>query len=136
MNRNKPSNLQALTPREREIIDALYKLGEGTVGQVQATLVQKATYSTVRAQLGILERKGYVLHRERYLRYVYIPVLPKQRAAIADLRHILETFFDGSTERLVVTLLSEIPPEELERLLRNIETFQMSRAAEWEQTER
>jgi|SRR5581483_6566555 len=49
MNRNKPSTLQALTRRERDIIDALYKLGEGTVGQVQAALLQKATYSTVRA---------------------------------------------------------------------------------------
>jgi len=120
MKRKKSSNLRALTRRERELMDVLYKLGEGTVEQVQTTLLQKATYSTVRAQLGTLERKGYVLHRERHLRYLYVPVIPKQQAAIRELHRIGETFFDGSTEKVVLALLSEIPLEEIESLLRNV----------------
>lgn len=117
------NNLQSLTRREREIMDALYKLGAGTVADVQEMLVQKPHYSTVRAELAVLERKGHVLHRERQLRYVYAPVLPKEQAAMSALRHVRETFFDGSTEKLLITLLRELAPEEFEDVLRKIEQF-------------
>lgn len=122
--RGKESNsLQSLTRREREIMDALYKLGVGTVAQVQGMLVQKPHYSTVRAELAVLERKGHVLHRERQLRYVYVPVLPKEQAAISALRHVRETFFGGSTERLLATMLSELAPEERAHVLRKVESL-------------
>jgi BlaI family transcriptional regulator, penicillinase repressor len=117
LGRNKSSNLWSLTRREREIMDALYKLGSGTVAEVQAMLADKPHYSTVRAELSILERKGHVRHHERNLRYVYAPVLPKDQAGRTALKHVLETFFDGSTETLTVALLSELGPEELEHVL-------------------
>lgn len=104
-------------------MDALYKLGIGTVAEVQAMLAYKPHYSTVRAELSILERKGHVRHRERNLRYVYAPMLPKEQAGLKALQHIRETFFDGSTEQLLIALIGELAPKELEGVLRKLETF-------------
>lgn len=123
LDRKKSDSVHSLTRREREVMDALYRLGEGTVGEVQATLTQKAHYSTVRAQLSVLEQKGHVLHHERYLRYAYVPVLPKEQAGIAALRHVLKTFFDDSIENLLTSLLCELAPEERARVLRKINAF-------------
>jgi hypothetical protein len=65
------------------------------------------------AELGILERKGHVLHRKQHLLYVCAPVLSKEQAGASALRHFLETFFDGSTEKLLMPLFRESPREEL-----------------------
>ena len=91
------------------------------LAEVQAILVQKPHHSQVRAELGILERKGHLLHRKQHLLYVYAPVLSKEQAGASGLRHFLDTFFDGSTEKLLMTLFRELPREELEDVLRNIE---------------
>ena len=123
MSRKKSNNLQSLTRREREIMDALYKLGIGTVAEVQAMLAYKPHYSTVRAELSILERKGHVRHQERNLCYVYAPMLPKEQAGLTALQHVRETFFDGSTEQLLIALIGELAPGELEGVLRKLETF-------------
>src|SRR5882724_10449100 len=74
MNKAKP---HSLTRRERQIMDVLYKLERATVGQVLAKLADKPSYSTVRAQLRVLEEKGHVRHEEHGLRYVYIPAVPR-----------------------------------------------------------
>jgi BlaI family transcriptional regulator, penicillinase repressor len=123
LSRKKSNNLQSLTRREREIMDALYKLGAGTVAEIQAILAYESHYSTVRAELSILKRKGHVRHHERNLRYVYTPVLPKAQAGLTALQHVRETFFDGSTETLLIALLGELAPEELEHVLHKLETF-------------
>jgi len=111
---------ERLTRRERQVMDALYKLERATVGQVLAQLKDKPSYSTVRALLGILESKGHVRHEEHGLRYVYIPVVPRDLARRSALRHVVETFFDGSLEQVVAALLGgevlKPSPQELERL--------------------
>lgn len=112
----------ALTRRERQIMDVLYKLERATVAEVLRKLADQPSYSTVRAQLRILEEKGHVRHEEHGLRYVYLPTVPRDVARRSALRHLLETFFEGSAENLVATLLggevSRISREELERLAR------------------
>jgi len=117
MSKAKP---HSLTRRERQIMDVLYKLERATVGQVLAKLADKPSYSTVRAQLRVLEEKGHVRHEEQGLRYVYIPAVPRDVARRSALRHLVETFFEGSTEKTVATLLggeiSRISSEELDRL--------------------
>jgi predicted transcriptional regulator len=114
----------ALSRRERQIMDILYKLERGSVGQVLSELANKPSYSTVRAQLRVLEEKGHVRHEEHGLRYVYIPAVPRDVARRSALRHLVETFFDGSTEKVVAALLggeiARIFPEELDRLARLI----------------
>src|SRR5580704_6712808 len=116
--------LNALFRREREIMDILYKLERASVGQVLGKLADKPNYSTVRAQLRVLEEKGHVRHEEQGLRYVYAPAVPRDVASRSALRHLVETFFDGSTEKVVAALLggevARISPEELDRLTRLI----------------
>lgn len=116
---------KALARRERQIMDVLYKLERGTVGEVLAALPDRRNYSTVRAQLRVLEEKGHVRHEEQGLRYLYFPAVPREVARRSALRHLMETFFDGSTEKVVAALLggeaSRISRAELERLTRLIE---------------
>jgi len=116
----KKPKLKALARRERQIMDILYKLERATVGQVLAALPDRPNYSTVRAQLRVLEEKGHIRHEEHGLRYVYFPAVPRDVARRSALRHLVETFFDGSTEKVVTALLggevSRISSEELERL--------------------
>jgi predicted transcriptional regulator len=109
-----------LTRRERQIMDVLYKLERAAVSEVLAQLTGQPSYSTVRAQLRVLEEKGHVRHEEHGLRYVYVPTVPRDVARRSALRHLVETFFDGSSEKLVAALLggeiSRISREELDRL--------------------
>jgi predicted transcriptional regulator len=110
--------------RERQIMDILYQLERASVGEVLAKMAGKLSYSTVRAQLRVLEEKGHVRHEEHGLRYVYVPAVPREVASRSALRHLVETFFDGSTEKVVAALLggevARISPEELDRLARLI----------------
>jgi len=119
MKKPKPN---ALARRERQIMDVLYKLERATVAEVLRKLADQPSYSTVRAQLRILEEKGHVRHEEHGLRYVYVPTVPRDIARRSALRHLVETFFEGSAENLVATLLggkiSRISCEELDRLAR------------------
>ena len=113
-----------LARRERQIMDVLYKLERATVGQVLAALPDQLNYSTVRAQLRVLEEKGHLRHEDHGLRYVYFPAIPRDVARRSALRHLVETFFDGSVENVVAALLggevSHISSEELDRLARLI----------------
>jgi len=121
MTKSKP---QALARRERQIMDVLYKLERASVGQVLAALPDQLNYSTVRAQLRVLEEKGHVRHEEHGLRYVYFPAVPRHVARRSALRHVVETFFDGSVENVVAALLggevTRISRKELDRLARLI----------------
>jgi len=101
-------------------MDIIYKLGRATAGEVMERLTGEPTYSTVRAQLRVLEDKGYVLHEEEGLRYVYTPKVPRHEIRHSALRHVVDTFFEGSTQKVVAALLgsdgSKVSPEELERI--------------------
>lgn len=120
----KPPKASALSRRERQIMDILYRLERASVGEVLAALGDKPNYSTVRAQLRVLEEKGHVRHEEHGLRYIYIPSVSRDVARRSALRHLVETFFDGSTENVVAALLggeaAHITPEELDRIARLI----------------
>src|ERR1700722_1858982 len=95
----------ALSRRERQIMDILYRRGRATAGEVLADLTGDPSYSTVRTQLRVLEDKGHVHHEEVGLRYVYVPAVPRRAARKSALRHIVDTFFDGSSEQAVAALL-------------------------------
>jgi len=116
--------LPALSRRERQIMDILYKLERAAVGDVLAAMPAKPklSYSTVRAQLRVLEEKGHVRHEEHGPRYVYLPAVPREVARRSALRHLVETFFQGSTEQVVAALLggevARIAPDELDRIAR------------------
>ena len=114
----------ALTRREREILDILYRRGRATAGEVMDDLAGNPSYSTVRTQLRVLESKGHVRHEEVGLRYVYEPVLPRHAVRRSALRHVVQTFFDGSAEQVVAALLGDqarLTPEQLDRIATLIE---------------
>jgi predicted transcriptional regulator len=94
-----------LSRRERQIMDILYRRGRSTAGDVMADLTGDPSYSTVRTQLRVLEDKGHVRHEEQGLRYVYQPAVPRDAARRSALRHLVDTFFDGSPEQAVEALL-------------------------------
>jgi predicted transcriptional regulator len=91
---------------------------------VQAALPDPPSYSAVRAMLRILEEKGHVRHEQDGPRYVYVPTVARDNAKKSALRHVLRTFFDGSTEQAISALLDDastkLSDAELERLARMI----------------
>ena len=109
-----------LSRRERQIMDVLYRLGRATVSEILAAIPDPPSYSAVRAMLRILEEKQHITHEEKDLRYVYLPVVSREKARRSALRHMLDTFFDGSPEQAVATLLDvsarNLSEEELDRL--------------------
>jgi predicted transcriptional regulator len=115
----------SLSRRERQIMDILYRLGRATANEVMSGLSGEPNYSTVRTQLRVLESKGHVRHEEEGLRYVYMPTVPRHAVRQSALRHMLETFFEGSAEKMLSTLLGseggKLSDEELERLAQLIE---------------
>jgi predicted transcriptional regulator len=109
-----------LTRRERQIMDILYRRSRATAAEVMADLSGQPSYSTVRTQLRVLEEKGHVRHEEQGLRYVYMPALPRHAARKSALRHLVDTFFDGSAEKTVAALLggegARLSEDELNRI--------------------
>jgi BlaI family transcriptional regulator, penicillinase repressor len=96
-----------LSNRERQIMDVLYREGRATAAEVHALLPDPPSYSAVRATLRILEDKGQVRHEEEGPRYVFSPAVARDKAKRSAVRHLLTTFFDGSPELAVATLLDE-----------------------------
>jgi BlaI family transcriptional regulator, penicillinase repressor len=96
---------RSLSRRERQIMDIVYELKEATAQQVMERLPEAPGYSAVRALLRVLENKGQLDHRQDGPRYVYLPRLPKDKVRRSELRHLLKTFFDDSTEDAMAALL-------------------------------
>jgi len=109
-----------LSKRERQIMDILFRRGRATAAEVMAELPSDAGNSTVRTQLRVLERKGHVRHEQDGLRFVYMPVVARRAARKSALRHVIDTFFDGSPEKAVAALLggeaAKLSDEQFDRI--------------------
>jgi predicted transcriptional regulator len=109
-----------LSRRERQIMDVIWRLGRATANEVIRELADDRHSSTVRTQLRVLEEKGHLRHDEEGLRYVYSPVTPRNAARQTALGHMIETFFEGSAEKMMSTLLGgrnvRMTDAELDRL--------------------
>ncbi len=118
MAKNSPE--PALSRRERQIMDALFAAGSATGQEIQQQLPDPPSYSTVRTILRVLERKGYVRHREEGLRYVYEPAIARDTARKSAVQRLLRTFFEGSAQQAVAALIdpkvSRISPKELDEI--------------------
>ena len=119
-----PSN--DLSRRERQIMDVLFRQGQATVSDVQSSMPDPPSYSAVRAMLRILEEKGHARHEQDGPRYLYKPVVARERAKRSAMRHLLHTFFEGSHEQAVAALLDEastsLSEDDLDRLARLIDS--------------
>ncbi|MDE0190260.1 MAG: BlaI/MecI/CopY family transcriptional regulator [Gammaproteobacteria bacterium] len=113
-----------LTRRERQIMDVLYERGEASVGEVRRALPNAPSYSAVRALMRKLLDKGHASYREEGARYVYRPVLARNRARRSALQRVVNTFFDGSAADAVVGLLGNernLTDDDLARIQATIE---------------
>jgi predicted transcriptional regulator len=101
-------------------MDVLYNKGSATAAEVLENMPDPPGYSAVRALLRILEEKGHVRHQVSEGRYVFVPKVPRAKAKRSAIRHVVETFFNGSREQAVAALLdsssSKLSDEELDRL--------------------
>lgn len=109
-----------LSRRERQIMDVLYRKGRATAAEILEEMPDAPGNSAVRAMLRVLEEKKHVRHEAEELRYVYMPVVPREKARRSAVTHLVDTFFDGSTEQAVATLLNvsarDLTPEDFDRL--------------------
>ena len=99
---------EKLSRREREILDVLFALGnEASAEEIREKLSEPPSYSAVRAMLAKLEIKGAIRHKEKGLRYVYLPTTPRTTARRSAMRKLVETFFDGSAGQAATALLKD-----------------------------
>lgn len=106
-------------------MDVLYRRGRATAAEILEDIPDPPGYSAVRAMLRVLEEKKHIRHEEKDLRYVYLPVVPREKARRSAVTHLLDTFFEGSTEQAVATLLNisarDLKEEDFDRLAALIE---------------
>ena len=108
--------------RERQILEAVYRLGRATVSGVRAELTDPPSYSAVRGMLNLLKDKGHLRYEVDGLRYVYLPVVAPAEARRSALAHVVRTFFAGSTAEAASALFDlpdgKFSQEELAHLSR------------------
>src|ERR1051325_2793162 len=122
----RPSPTDDLTRRERQVMEILHRRGEATVAEIMGALPDPPTYSAVRSILRILVEKQLINHREDGPRYVYLPAVNTDQARDDALKHVIRTFFDGSTEQAVAAVLrmsdAKISEAEIDALREKIRT--------------
>jgi BlaI family transcriptional regulator, penicillinase repressor len=112
-----------LSRRERQIMDIIYARGQATAAEVTAALADPPSYSAVRALLRILEQKGHLRHQQHGPRYIFLPIVSRDRARRSALRNLVKTFFDGSTAQAAAALIDQgqLSDAEFDRLSEAIE---------------
>lgn len=95
-----------LSRRERQIMEAVYRLGEAGVAAVQEELSDTPDYHAVRVAMAKLEEKGYLKHRQEGRRYIYAPEIPRDEAKRSALSHLVRTYFSGAPSEVLLTLLN------------------------------
>lgn len=117
-------------------MDVLYRRGRATAAEVLGDLPHAPGNSTIRTQLRVLERKGHVKHQEEGLRFVYMPTVPRHSARKSALKHLVDTFFEGSTSKAVAALLGGEGPRvtdddlaRIEDLVKNARIEELGRSA-------
>ncbi|MGE0444761.1 MAG: BlaI/MecI/CopY family transcriptional regulator [Vicinamibacterales bacterium] len=113
----------SLSRRERQIMDALYQAGRATAAEIRAAIPDPPSYSAVRTMLRILEEKGHVRHNLDGPRYVYIPTIARDKAKRSALKHVVNTFFDGSASQVMAALFELSPKEMSEAELARLKTL-------------
>jgi BlaI family penicillinase repressor len=103
----KEPKLSELTRRERQIMDVVYRCGSASAAEIVEHLPGEHKNATIRTLLGVLEEKGFLRHESLKGRYIYHPTIPLRKAARVALNQVLETFFQGSEARAVISILKK-----------------------------
>jgi predicted transcriptional regulator len=119
-----PKHSNTLTEAELRLMRLLWVRGESAVADLVQALPDDTplAYTSVLTTIRILEKKGYVLHRQVGRAFLYTPCVAEHEARQSEIRHVLQRFFGNSRERLVLSLLGDAnaTPEELERMKKAI----------------
>jgi BlaI family penicillinase repressor len=117
--------LTGLSRRERQIMEILYQRGKASASDVMEAMADAPAYSTVRALLRVLEEKGHVAHQNEGLKYVYAPIVNRDKAKRSAVKHLVDTFFREAPEQVVAALLDvsakRLTRDELDRMSEMIE---------------
>ena len=120
---------EGFSRREREIMDALYKLGKASAADIRDEIADPPSYTAIRTLLTILEKKGHIRHESDGTRYIYEPAVARGEMSRRAIDSLLKTFFDNSVERAVAALLTrkdmDVSKDELDRLSKLIEKAKM-----------
>jgi BlaI family transcriptional regulator, penicillinase repressor len=112
--------LVGMSRRERQIMEILYRRGQASVSEVRAAMDDAPSYSAVRAMLRVLKDKGHVKHQPEGLKYMYRPVVNRDKAKRSALRSLVDTFFNDRPDEVVAALLDvssrRLTAEELDRM--------------------
>jgi predicted transcriptional regulator len=121
-----------LGKRERQIMNVLYRQGRASVADILAALPDPPSYSSVRGMLRYLEDKGHVRHQQDGPRYLYLPTSSKEKVKASALRHVVQTFFDGSVSSAVAALIEDghLSDEDYDRLSRLLDDSPRKDAAQ------
>jgi predicted transcriptional regulator len=126
-----PKSVPALSRRERQIMDVLYRRTRATAAEVMAELPDPPSYSAVRSALRLLVEKGHLTRELEDLRYVYRPRVPRDKASRSAVSHLVRTFFDGSRAQAMAAILesadTRLSNDELDRLARLVEQARQDR---------
>ena len=117
--------MTGLSRRERQIMEIVYQRGKATASEIRDAMDDAPSYSAVRALLRVLEDQGHVKHETDGLKYVYVPVVNRDKAKRSAVKQLLDTFFSDSPEQIVAALLDvsakRLTREELDRMTAMIE---------------
>lgn len=115
-----PKRSNTLTEAELRLMKLLWTRGESAVADLVQSLADDTplAYTSVLTTVRILEKKGYVTHRQEGRAFLYLPCVAEHEAGRSEVRHVLQRFFGNSRERLLLSLLGDhdITAEELQRL--------------------
>jgi predicted transcriptional regulator len=116
---------EALSRRERQIMDIIFRLKEASVADILKYLPDNPAYNSIRVILTILEKKGHLIHKQEGQRYIYMPKEKPEKARQFALKHLVKTFFEGSSSKVLTTLLdmsaAELSEAQLDELSQMIE---------------
>ena len=119
------SGLPQLSRRERQIMDALYRLGRATAAEIRGVVPNPPSYTAIRTHLTLLEEKNQVTHESDGTRFVYSPVVPREEMGQQAIEGVLRTFFNDSIDLVISALMkrrqTKLSPEQIKRLENLIE---------------
>ena len=117
--------LSRLSRRERQVMEIIYQRGKVTAAEVMGAMIDRPSYSAVRASLRVLEEKGHIRHEAKDLKYVYLPTVTPEKARKSAVKHLLNTLFSESPGELMSALLDvsarQLTKAELDRMSALIE---------------
>jgi predicted transcriptional regulator len=126
----KKTEYDTLSKRERQIMDILHRRKEASVAEVLSDIANPPSYSSIRALMNIMEKKGYIKYRKVGLKYVYSPVITSQRAVKGEVKRLLKTYFDNSMEKAVAALIdvnkNDLDKDDINRLHELIENARIN----------